>query len=383
MLPKTLTLLATYQCTAACDQCCFGCHPRKHGRIPQERILSYIDQAAALGSVINVVFSGGECFLLGRDLVEAVGRAHGHGLLTRCVTNGFWATSERAARRRLEPLREAGLTELNLSTGDAHLQYVPAERVRTAALVAYELGFGLAIMVETSEERAFTKEHLLGDPLFAALHRRDPEGLIIQENVWIPMEQGRTIEHDPVHYRCADNPHLMKGCHNVLRNMVITPDEDYVVCCGLTMDQIPELHIGDAGSEPLAGIAARADRDLLRRWIRVDGPERIIQYLQDRDPTIPYAWNRVHPCEACRDLHHRPDLRDAVRRYAGEVAGDVLLRFNLAEAAEEVLTGVGVNEDDVGMADGLTLARVRRPRSEPAPAQKPLVPLPMATPQAR
>src|SRR5262249_4504743 len=146
MLPKTLTLLVTYQCTAACSQCCFGCTPEKEGRIPQDRILAYIDQAAQMGSVVNVVFSGGECFLLGNDLVEAVGRASQHGLSTRCVTNGYWATSMFAAERRLRPLVDAGLKELNISTGDFHLEYVPVDRVACGAIAAYQLGLGLALM---------------------------------------------------------------------------------------------------------------------------------------------------------------------------------------------------------------------------------------------
>jgi hypothetical protein len=381
LLPKTLTLLATYQCTAACDQCCFGCHPGKHGRIPQERILSYIDQAAALGSVVNVVFSGGECFLLGRDLEEAVARAESHGLLTRCVTNGYWALSEDAARRRLEPLVAAGLKELNLSTGDFHLEYVPVERIRHGALAAYQLGLGLAIMVETRKERSFTKEVLLDDPLFAEIYRRDPEGLCIQENVWIPMQSDCTIAHDPVHYRNASNPHLMRGCHNVLRNMVITPREDYVVCCGLTMDQIPELHIADAASEPLAAIAARADHDLLRRWIRLEGPERIIEFLQQKDPSLAYPWDRVHPCEACRDLHHREDLRQAVRSHAAEVAGDILLRYQLLDEAEGLLSELGAELDEVGMADGLTTKAVLRagPRAGEPAATPSAVPTPAAS----
>lgn len=351
MLPQTLTLLVTYQCTAACDQCCFACHPGKKGRIPQPQILSYITQAAGIPSVRNVVFSGGECFLLGADLVEAIECASSRKLATRCVTNGYWARSPEAARRRLQRLVRAGLTEINFSTGDYHQEYVPVERVRFGSLAAYELGLGLSIMVETRQGRHFTKDSLLADPLFAEVHRRDPDGLRIQENVWIPMEEDRTIEHDSRHHRNRTHPEFMKGCRKVLSNMVITPDEDYVVCCGLTMDQIPELHIAKAYDAPLADIAARADRDILRRWIRVDGPERIIEYLQSRDPSITYSWDRVHPCEACRDLHHRADLRQAVTRYIGDVTADILIRYQLLEASRTLLGDAGDDDELDGAVD--------------------------------
>jgi hypothetical protein len=98
----------------------------------------------------------------------------------------------------------------------------------------------------------------------------------------------------------------------------------------------------------------------LRRWIRIDGPERIIEYLQKRDPSIEYPWDRVHPCEACRDLHHRQDLRAAVRKYADDVSGDVLLRFQLVDETEGLLTELGADQAAVGMAGGVSAAP-RRP----------------------
>ncbi|PSR25070.1 MAG: radical SAM protein, partial [Sulfobacillus benefaciens] len=42
----------------------------------------------------------------------------------------------------------AGLTELNLSTGDDHQAFVPFDRVVTAAITAAELGICTLIVVE-------------------------------------------------------------------------------------------------------------------------------------------------------------------------------------------------------------------------------------------
>src|SRR5262249_34967627 len=106
--PTHLTILPTYRCTAACEQCCFESNPHVQGRIPLERILGYIDQAADDFPTLRlVVFSGGECFLLRDDLDAAIARATARGLATRCVTNGYWATSPRAARERIAPLYDA------------------------------------------------------------------------------------------------------------------------------------------------------------------------------------------------------------------------------------------------------------------------------------
>src|SRR5512144_1940405 len=84
--PHTLSLITTYRCTAACDHCCFGCTPQvpTSWAIPFTRMLSLIDEAADLGSIRVVVFTGGECFLLGARLNRLIALASAHDLVTRC-----------------------------------------------------------------------------------------------------------------------------------------------------------------------------------------------------------------------------------------------------------------------------------------------------------
>jgi MoaA/NifB/PqqE/SkfB family radical SAM enzyme len=61
--PTVLTMLATYRCTAACRECCFECNPSLTQRVPIDRILLYIDEAAQdFPSMKLVVFSGGSVF---------------------------------------------------------------------------------------------------------------------------------------------------------------------------------------------------------------------------------------------------------------------------------------------------------------------------------
>lgn len=63
--PNSLTILPTYRCMAACKQCCFQSNPHIMHRVPQERLLEHIDQAAEIGSIRLVCFSEEESFLLG------------------------------------------------------------------------------------------------------------------------------------------------------------------------------------------------------------------------------------------------------------------------------------------------------------------------------
>ena len=72
-----------------CDHCCFSCSPKVEKTIPTANLHKYIDQAAEIDSFRLVVFTGGECFLLGDDLDALVRRASGHKFLTRFVSNGY------------------------------------------------------------------------------------------------------------------------------------------------------------------------------------------------------------------------------------------------------------------------------------------------------
>src|SRR2546425_1172117 len=194
--PTHLTILPTYRCTAACAQCCFESNPHVQGRIPLPRILDYIDQAARDFPTLRlVVFSGGECFLLRDDLDAAIGPAARHGLATRCVTNGYWATSKRAAHERIAPLYDAGLTELNFSTGDDHQAFVPYERVVIGATTTAEFGIRALIVVEGRVGARFTMQDALRHPILSEFMRTSPAraGLDLLNNIWIPFRDDAEI----------------------------------------------------------------------------------------------------------------------------------------------------------------------------------------------
>lgn len=92
-LPRCLVFVSTLGCTARCRDCCFSASPGKaNQRLRLQEMLEILDAVVeTVPSVENVVFTGGEPFLLREDLVTAVGAAAKRGLGTRIVTNGFWS----------------------------------------------------------------------------------------------------------------------------------------------------------------------------------------------------------------------------------------------------------------------------------------------------
>src|SRR5690349_5223816 len=134
-IARMLSLMPTFQCTAACAHCGTLSHPRETTWLPLDQMLSAIDQAAKNGYRV-VVFTGGEPTLAGEDLLVAISRAAAHGLIARVVTNAWWASTDGAAHARIAEMAKAGLRQFNCSTGDQHARFVPIDNVMRAAYAA-------------------------------------------------------------------------------------------------------------------------------------------------------------------------------------------------------------------------------------------------------
>lgn len=160
--PKSLAFVTTNKCTAACRNCCFNCSPKNNKRLKLKNILAIIGQVVEdFPSVESCIFTGGECTLLKEDLAKAIEYASKRKLSCRIVSNGFWARTEEQAYSYLADLREKGLCELNLSTGDEHQKWVPFKNIINACKAALKTGLLVAINVESTTDSRFTSRNLL------------------------------------------------------------------------------------------------------------------------------------------------------------------------------------------------------------------------------
>jgi Radical SAM superfamily len=325
--PRILSLVTTHRCTAACDHCCFGCSPKVAKAIPVPRLHELIDEAAAIPSFEMVGFTGGECFLLGKHLDALVARASGHGLRTRVVTNGYWAISPDAALRRVERLRTAGLNEVHLSTGMFHQRFVAVERVLFAARAAAEAGLWTTVWVEECKgatfDAAFVREAL--DDLVR--ERRAYVGT----QPWIENAEGigeARLEHDPSRSRFLDENKT--GCPSILDVLSVTPDQHLVACCGYTMESIPELHLGSVADRSIADVLGNAANELLKYWIHVEGPERILEFVRRYEPGYRLPAESPSMCQTCLHLHRDPVAKRVLAEHAGDIPAEGIVRAFIA-----------------------------------------------------
>ena len=95
-------------------------------------------------------------------------------------------------------------------------------------------------------------------------------------------------------------------CDSVLKNIVIAPDGELVVCCGIGSDEIPETVVGNVRETPLIELISQANNDLIINWLALEGPFGIMKRVQRSGAgrALPRAV-REHLPPVSRSLHAR------------------------------------------------------------------------------
>jgi MoaA/NifB/PqqE/SkfB family radical SAM enzyme len=321
--PQTLSLITTHQCTAACDHCCFTCTPKVTKAIPYERLLTLIDEASELKSMKVIVFTGGECFLLGKELDSLIEHATTYNFITRCVTNGYWATSSEIAEKRIENLVDAGLKEINFSTGSFHAQYVPVDRIIYGAVASLNANITTVINIEECNESDFDADYIIKNTILN--HAPNLNRLKIQRNVWIENDGSSKLTHLSENSRF--NEDRKSGCSTALNVLSVTPDLDLVACCGLHLEKIPELHLGSVKESSIVNVLTKTPDDFLKIWIHTHGPERILEFVKKYVPDYELPVSSVHPCETCLHLYSDKKAQTVILEHYHEVEDEVVTAY--------------------------------------------------------
>jgi hypothetical protein len=328
--PTRLAILTTRRCTAACDHCCVGASPRATSSLTVERIHGLLDEAARIPSLRAVCFTGGECFLLGRDLDALVAHAAENGFLVRAVSNGYWAVNAAAAQRRLRALRAAGLRELVLSTGTFHQRFVPFERVATAARAAAGVGLTTIVSIETCDQ-ADTDASAVAAEL-ADLVAAGTVQLAFPAWVEDAGDRGEAaLTHRAARAAFPDRDRGRRP--DILDVLAVTPDQQLVACCGTPLEELPRLRIGSLSDAPLDVVIAGAPDELIKMWLHVAGPSGIAEFVGRHLPGY-VPPRRASICEVCVALQRDEQAMRIVAEHAADVVQDVVAAYLRMQSAE-------------------------------------------------
>lgn len=326
---SSLVLSTTYRCPIQCRHCGAECSPQARERLTRDEMISFVDQVHAFGRLQLVVFTGGEPFLLGRDLLACVEHCAARGLATRIVTNAFWARTRSAALRAVRACKEAGLTEINLSCDDYHQEFIPLERIRLANEACRELQLPCLIGHKVMKGCRLTPESLeafLGCPLARFRPRQpNPPNDVISTGYTVPIaEDMHLIPDEDILYPEHDEQ-WKEPCASVLQRVIITPRKELSICCGMIPRKVQEVFFGPLDRMSLAEAIVLAHQDLIVNWLAFEGPYGLMRFIRTKRPELPFRARYVNVCHLCSEILTRPDCRQVLAESGREKALEISL----------------------------------------------------------
>lgn len=338
--PRILSIMPTWQCTAACSDCGTESTPHVRTKLSTKQVIRAIETAADEGFSL-VVFTGGEVTLAPHELREGLKRANKLGLTTRIVTNGWWAKSPELAAIQIGALVDDGLDEINFSTGDEHARFVPVERVVMGIRSAIDFNLSPVLMIELRKDALITKKNLQESGYFQTMLDGVANQLIIVESPWMPLEHSRVGTYPEGSMASTDNLGSKTGCESLFETHTVQANGRIGICCGLGMRTVSQLqfdHIDNLVS--FNDVAHRAELDLVKILIKQIGPERLLARLAKSNPEIQWQDLYAHKCQACLRVFDDPTVLNAIKQneqaLMAEVATSIVLDHLLYAEAKSV-----------------------------------------------
>lgn len=312
--PNVLSLMPTWQCPAACDDCGTFSHPRNTVRLPFADVVAAIHKAADSGFQI-VVFTGGEATLRWPELLEWIRLAQSVGLGSRLVTNAWWAKGPKVAGEMLRELREAGLNEINFSTGDQHVRFVPIEHIANALVASVDSGFAPQVMIELTRDALVTRRRIEAETDVLSRLGERIRLVTFTESPWMPMDVEAPGHYAEDRYVSRKNLATRGGCGSLFNTHTIQADGTITACCGLGIVKIKQLHVAkfDRQKTNFVEVEQSAESDLLRLLIKRFGPERLLAKVSAINPAIDWEDQYAHQCQACARVLTDETIHNTIR----------------------------------------------------------------------
>jgi MoaA/NifB/PqqE/SkfB family radical SAM enzyme len=301
-----LVLIYTVDCPLRCDFCWCPGERYEPPKIRKEDAIQYIKEAADLGVVKKVVFTGGEPFLFYEELVEVLGACEGL-MPVRIVTSCYWAETKELAREKLKPLVEKGLVEISCSTDPSHQVFVPAAFVENAI----EAGLALGITCEVVSVFWDTTSKI-EETVRVFQHPR----LRFFRHLAVLMGRGRQRE---VTWRDYDlqRPSQMGGCNPGGCDLNIYPDGEVYPCCAGELNLLGRLSFGNVKKDSLETILGRMQADAYVQLVFNRGFDAIYGLARWKFPhlvpLLPDDNDLASICQLCVRIHGDSALMEALK----------------------------------------------------------------------
>ncbi len=333
--PNLMSLIVTYQCPLECGHCSIFSGPRRKQAMSLDEIQRYIDQASSLPSISTLVFTGGEPFLLGKDLPKAVSYASSRGLHVRIVSSAHWGKNKAKAESLLRVLKDSGLKEINISYDAFHRPWVSPQDIHNAIDAALRLGLPTVVSVQVTKSEFYDLSRVEEELNLRVFSSFDVP-LYVYIGAATPVGRGKaTLDDDDlisindlIGEGCNENT----GCQSALRQLAVFPGGELHICC-TEFDRA--LTAGNLKDSPLSAIVEAANSDVFFSLLATRGPYGIKDSLLELDPALSFRDTYVNQCHLCKELRanasYRPALEILKREHRDIAFVERLVRVALEE----------------------------------------------------
>ncbi len=335
---KKLVFSVTYDCPISCKYCVTRSGPHNGPFLDAEFMKEAISVVHNEVGLRSVIFTGGEPLYRSEDVEEAIRFAHSLGLWTRVVTNAFWAKNPAAAEEVIKRLKKAGLSEINFSCDDLHQEHIPLENIHNAFWAAKKATMPVLLAHKRVVNMRITPEYLskfLGVELKEFKENEDQQDgeNLYSSSFTVPIGQGSDKLDESKYIIYPTSPYgWTSPCCGVLDGLIISPEKELKLCCGMMEQTVPELTFGKWDSDNLCEILINVNSDLIANWLSLEGPYGIMKFIQEKDPQIKFKSSYVNHCHLCNEIFTRSESRAVLSQYAAEKATALGLRRGLLEA---------------------------------------------------
>lgn len=323
LVPNSFAIHVTYTCPLACAHCCFKSSPAVKDKLPVETIAETI-QCLDNRTIKMVAFTGGEPFLLGRELAALVRLAKNRGFTTRVVTSAYWGKNNSRALAQLIDLKNAGLDELSISWDDYHEEFISFACVYNAFWAAKQEDITVAINIVQDATSKWTRERVANELGVAYTSE-----IIVESSLNITGRADYALQEAVLKENNYIGP-----CPYVITGPTLSAKNKLLACCGVipeTDDLVVNTTFNPA---TLPDDLLKMQNSVLYKWLYLRGPYDVMQYIHNEYAVeIREKAEIGGNCEACKLLFTtqkiKSRIKDAIDQKAVEIENELYLLHSL------------------------------------------------------
>lgn len=283
-------------------------------------MLDAIAQISNVKTAEVLVFTGGETTLFLEQLLKGIKAGKKAGMLTRIVTNAWWADTEENARKILRSLKEAGLDELNTSFDDYHAKFMSIKNIAILVKVALELDFSaiaIATIIDNFSKYSSEKVSSYISNYMNISEEELKKKVIFLQDFVVPSGRGSGLSIDQSRVYGNDISSIKSGlaCKEIVKSLSIHPNGQVKACCGHAMMTADDLVIGNLHEHSLEELISLGQKNIVYWWIATRGPKNILE-------KIGIQGKYTNICDACRVL--LVNNKDRMLSYIGENKNEIM-----------------------------------------------------------